>query len=130
VPGALPALLKEGLLERADRFLSLPKGYYGLAGTLLTLAFMFLTRLRNPGVPRHGAPLHGPGGTGSAEVRLAERLIRLRDGPEVCQIRRRQTGRWDARDVFPTGTRPRLLHRCHEARRRLPLGVIRCKGMW
>ena len=34
------------------------------------------------------APVHGPGGTGSAEVRLAERRVRLRDGPEVRQIRR------------------------------------------
>ena len=36
------------------------------------------------------APLHGPGGAGAAEVRLAERRIRLgKDGrPEVRQIRR------------------------------------------
>ncbi len=37
------------------------------------------------------APLHGPGGAGSAEVRLAERRIRLGKGgkgPEVRQIRR------------------------------------------
>ena len=32
--------------------------------------------------------IHGPGGTGSAEVRLAERRILLKDGPDVRQIRR------------------------------------------
>ena len=34
------------------------------------------------------APLHGPGATGCAEVRLAERRVRLNGGPEVRQIRR------------------------------------------
>ena len=48
VLAALPALLEEGLLQHADRFLSLPKGYYGLTSTLLLLAFLFLARVRNP----------------------------------------------------------------------------------
>ncbi len=34
-----------------------------------------------------GTPIHGPTGTGAAEVRLAERRIRLGGGPEVRQIR-------------------------------------------
>ncbi len=56
VLAALPTLLKEGLLEHADRFLSLPKGYYGLTSTLLLLAFLFLARVRNPEALRHEAP--------------------------------------------------------------------------
>ncbi len=40
----LSALLKEGLPEHANRFLSLPKGYYGLTGVLLMLAFLFMGR--------------------------------------------------------------------------------------
>ena len=56
VLAALPALLKEGLLDRAGEHLSLPKGYYGLTSTLLMLAFMFLARVRNPEALRHEAP--------------------------------------------------------------------------
>ncbi len=56
VLAALPALLKEGLLEHADRFLSLPKGYYGLTSVLLMLAFLFMARIRNPEALRHEAP--------------------------------------------------------------------------
>ena len=56
VLAALPALLEEGLLQHADRFLSLPKGYYGLTSTLLLLAFLFLARVRNPEALRHEAP--------------------------------------------------------------------------
>ena len=56
VLAALPALLEEGLLQHADRFLSLPKGYYGLTSTLLLLAFLFMARVRNPEALRHEAP--------------------------------------------------------------------------
>ena len=56
VLAALPALLKEGLLQHADRFLSLPKGYYGLTSALLLLAFLFMARVRNPEALRHEAP--------------------------------------------------------------------------
>ena len=52
----LPMLLKEGLLERARAFLSLPKGYYGLNTILLLLAFLILARIRNPEALRHQAP--------------------------------------------------------------------------
>jgi hypothetical protein len=44
---ALPALLAVGLLDGVERFLSLPKGYYGLDSLLLLLAFMALARLRS-----------------------------------------------------------------------------------
>ena len=56
VLAALPALLKEGLLDRPAAFLSLPKGYYGLTSTLLLLAFLFMARVRNPEALRHEAP--------------------------------------------------------------------------
>ena len=56
VLAALPALLEEGLLQHADRFLSLPKGCCGLASTLLLLAFLFMARVRNPEALRHEAP--------------------------------------------------------------------------
>ena len=56
VLAGLPMLLKEGLLERARAFLSLPKGYYGLNSILLLLAFLILARIRNPEALRHQAP--------------------------------------------------------------------------
>ena len=56
VLAALPALLKEGLLAHADKFLSLPKGYYGLTSVLLMLAFLCMARVRNPEALRHEAP--------------------------------------------------------------------------
>ena len=56
VLAALPALLQEGLLHKVSRFLSLPKGYYGLNSTLLLLAFLFMARVRNPEALRHQAP--------------------------------------------------------------------------
>ena len=40
VLAGLPMLLKEGLLNHARAFLSLPKGYYGLTTVLLFLAFL------------------------------------------------------------------------------------------
>ena len=56
VLAGLPMLLKEGLLDRAREFLSLPKGYYGLTTVLLFLAFLTLARVRNPEALRHQAP--------------------------------------------------------------------------
>ncbi len=56
VLAALPALLQEGLLHKVSRFLSLPKGDYGLNSTLLLLAFLFMARVRNPEALRHQAP--------------------------------------------------------------------------
>ena len=56
VLAGLPMLLKEGLLERAQAFLSRPKGYYGLNTILLLLAFLILARIRNPEALRHQAP--------------------------------------------------------------------------
>jgi len=40
-----PALLAVGLLEGAKRYLTLPKGYYGLDSLLMPLAFMALARV-------------------------------------------------------------------------------------
>ena len=56
VLAGLPMLLREGLLDRAGAFLSLPRGHYGLVSVLLLLAFLTLARLRNPEALRHRAP--------------------------------------------------------------------------
>ena len=56
VLAALPMLLREGLLDRAGAFLSLPKGYYGLTSVLVLLAFLCMARVRNPEALRHQAP--------------------------------------------------------------------------
>jgi len=53
---ALPALLAVGLLDGVERFLTLPKGYYGLDSLLLLLAFMALARLRSIESLRYCAP--------------------------------------------------------------------------
>ena len=53
---ALPALLAVGLLDGVERFLTLPKGYYGLDSLLLLLAFMALARLRSMESLRYCAP--------------------------------------------------------------------------
>jgi uncharacterized small protein (DUF1192 family) len=53
---ALPALLAVGLLEGVERFLTLPKGYYGLDSLLLLLAFMALARLPSMESLRYCAP--------------------------------------------------------------------------
>ena len=42
---ALPAVLAVGLLDGVERYLELPKGYYGLDSLLILLAFMALARL-------------------------------------------------------------------------------------
>ena len=53
---ALPALLAVGLLDSAERFFTLPKGYYGLDTLFLLLAFMALARLKTVESLRHCAP--------------------------------------------------------------------------
>ena len=53
---ALPALLAVGLLDGVERFLTLPKGYYGLDSLLLLLAFMALARRRSIESLRYCAP--------------------------------------------------------------------------
>ena len=77
VLAALPMLLKEGLLERAPGFLSLPKGYYGLTSLLLLLAFLFMARVRNPEALR----CRSPGEWGA--------LLGLDRCPEVKTLRRK-----------------------------------------
>jgi hypothetical protein len=44
---ALPSLLVNGLLKFSNRFLVLPKGYYGLDSLLMILAFVALLRIRS-----------------------------------------------------------------------------------
>ena len=56
VLAALPMLLAEGLLDRAHRFLSVPKGSYGLTSVLVLLAFLFMARVRNPEALRRHPP--------------------------------------------------------------------------
>jgi hypothetical protein len=53
---ALPALLAVGLLAGVERYLQLPKGYYGLDSLLLLLAFMALARLDSIESLRYSAP--------------------------------------------------------------------------
>jgi hypothetical protein len=53
---ALPALLAVGLLASAERFFTLPKGYYGLDSLFLLLAFMALARLKSIESLRYVAP--------------------------------------------------------------------------
>ncbi len=53
---ALPALLAVGLLEGVQRYLTLPKGYYGLDSLLMLLAFMALARLKSIESLRYCAP--------------------------------------------------------------------------
>ena len=53
---ALPALLAMGLLDGVERYLSLPKGYYGLDSLLILLAFMALARLPTIESLRYCAP--------------------------------------------------------------------------
>ncbi len=79
VLAALPALLEEGLLQHADRFLALPKGCCGLTSTLLLLAFLFMARVRNPEALRHEAPGEWgavPGLDRCPEARTLRRKIR------------------------------------------------------
>ena len=88
VLAGLPMLLQEGLLGRAQGFLSLPKGYYGLSTVLLFLAFLFLARVRNPEALRHQAP--GEWGA----------ILGLDRCPEVKTLRRKiKALGWDARQV-------------------------------
>jgi prepilin-type processing-associated H-X9-DG protein len=53
---ALPALLAVGLLNQAEKYFKLPKGYYGLASVFLLLAFLALARLPSLEQLRYRAP--------------------------------------------------------------------------
>ena len=77
VLAALPMLLDEGLLKEAHHLLELPKGYYGTASILLTLALMTMARVRNPETLRH----HSPGEWGQ--------LLGLDRCPEVKTLRQK-----------------------------------------
>ena len=77
VLAALPALLREGLLETARRRLRLPKGFYGLSSILLLSAFLTLSRARSAEALRHADP--GEWG----------RLLGLDRAPEVKTFRKK-----------------------------------------
>ena len=55
----LPALCANGLLSGIGKYLSLPKGFYGIVHILLTMAFMALARIRRPEGLRHIPPGEG-----------------------------------------------------------------------
>ena len=56
VLAALPMLLREGLLDAANRLFRLPAGFYGLTTILLFVACLTLARVRNPEALRYQAP--------------------------------------------------------------------------
>ena len=89
----LPMLLKEGLLNHAREFLSLPKGYYGLTTVLLFLAFLILARVRNPEALRHQVPGEWgaiPGLDRCPEVKTLRRKIKAL-GQDVQRVRNWQS---------------------------------------
>jgi hypothetical protein len=53
---ALPALLANGLLHSADKYFTLPKGYYRLSSIFLLLAFMAMARLKTVEALRYEPP--------------------------------------------------------------------------
>jgi len=53
---ALPALLVSGLLSRANKYFSLPAGFYGLKTIFLLLAFLSLARIKSIEALRYQAP--------------------------------------------------------------------------
>lgn len=56
VLAALPAVLKEGVIETANGLFELPKGYYGVNAVILFLVLMMLARVRNPEGIRYQSP--------------------------------------------------------------------------
>ena len=77
VLAALPMLLREGLLDAANRLFRLPAGFYGLTTILLFVACLTLARVRNPEALRYQAP--GEWGA----------ILGLDRGPEAKTLRRK-----------------------------------------
>ena len=77
VLAALPMLLREGLLDAANRLFRLPAGFYGLTTILLFVACLTLARVRNPEALRYQAP--GEWGA----------ILGLDRGPEPKTLRRK-----------------------------------------
>ena len=73
----LPMLLREGLLDAANRLFRLPAGFYGLTTILLFVACLTLARVRNPEALRYQAP--GEWGA----------ILGLDRGPEPKTLRRK-----------------------------------------
>jgi hypothetical protein len=74
---ALPALLVSGLLSRANKYFSLPAGFYGLKTIFLLLAFLSLARIKSIEALRY----HAPGEWG--------KLLGVDRAPEVRTVRRK-----------------------------------------
>jgi hypothetical protein len=72
---ALPALLVTGLLSRANKYFSLPPGFYGLKTIFLLLAFLSLARIKSIEALRY----HAPGEWG--------KLLGVDRAPEVRTVR-------------------------------------------
>jgi hypothetical protein len=72
---ALPALLVSGLLSRANKYFSLPAGFYGLKTIFLLLAFLSLARIKSIEALRY----HAPGEWG--------KLLGVDRAPEVRTLR-------------------------------------------
>ena len=72
---ALPALLVSGLLSHANKYFSLPAGFYGLKTIFLLLAFLSLARIKSIEALRY----HAPGEWG--------KLLGVDRAPEVRTIR-------------------------------------------
>ncbi len=53
---ALPALLKQGLLDNVGHHFQLSNGFYGLNTVLVLIALMMLARIRNPEALRYQCP--------------------------------------------------------------------------
>ena len=84
-------LLKEGLLDRAYAFLSVPTGYHGLTGVLVLLAFLFMVQVRNPEALHQEAPGEKaiPGLDHCPEAKTLRRKIRAL-ASDLRQVRNRQ----------------------------------------
>ncbi len=80
VLAALPALLKEGLVDSIRDTFSLRRGYYGANSIVLFLALMLLARVRNPESIRY----QSPGEWGA--------ILGLDRCPEVKTLRRKIRG--------------------------------------
>jgi hypothetical protein len=72
---ALPALLVSGLLSHANKYFSLPAGFYGLKTIFVLLAFLSLARIKSIEALRY----HAPGEWG--------KLLGVDRAPEVRTIR-------------------------------------------
>jgi prepilin-type processing-associated H-X9-DG protein len=83
---ALPALLTTGLLRHAERFFTLPQGYYGLKSIFTLLSFIALLRVKS----LEGLRYEAPGEWGKMigldrvpEVRTLRRKVKILAGQQI-----------------------------------------------